>query len=51
VDCIENYRYVPAPGGSSRREEPLHDWASHAMDALRYFFVNRYPLRQVEWRQ
>ena len=51
VDCIENYRYVPAPGGSRRREEPLHDWASHTMDALRYFFVNRYPLRQVEWRQ
>ncbi|RKY26712.1 MAG: hypothetical protein DRP79_04400 [Planctomycetota bacterium] len=51
IDCIENYRYAPAPSHAPNRgrEEPLHDWASHAMDALRYFFVNRYPLRRVEW--
>lgn len=49
IDCIENYRYCPAQDGG--REDPLHDWASHAMDALRYFFVNRYPLRRAGWRQ
>ncbi|MFH1549660.1 MAG: hypothetical protein ABIH04_03785 [Planctomycetota bacterium] len=50
IDCLHNYRYADTQA-SERREEPLHNWASHAMDALRYFFVNRYPLNSLDWHQ
>ncbi len=49
IDCFQNYRYAEAR--HERGEQPLHDWTSHAMDALRYFYVNRYPPRPVVWRQ
>ncbi len=50
IECFQNYRYAPS-GGREDGERPLHDWTSHAMDALRYFFVNRYPLNAVSWQQ
>jgi hypothetical protein len=37
IDAMEKYHY--APGGS---EVPVKDGADHAVDALRYFFVNRH---------
>jgi len=50
IDCFHNYRYADTTT-AARREEPLHDRTSHAMDALRYFSVNRYPLSGISWRQ
>jgi hypothetical protein len=36
IEAMEKYHY--APGGS---EVPVKDGSDHAVDALRYFFVNR----------
>lgn len=35
VEALENYRTRPASQGVVAVDEPVHDWASHASDALR----------------
>lgn len=35
VEALENYRTRPATQGAVSMDEPVHDWASHASDALR----------------
>jgi phage terminase large subunit len=45
IDALGSYHY-PAPGeGGARREVPVKDGPDHAVDALRYFFVNRLRTR------
>ena len=44
---FENYRYPEHKEGSDLRKLPIKDGIhDHTMDALRYFFINRFPLRQ-----
>lgn len=47
IDCLENYRKEWNARAGCYRDKPLHDWASDAADAFRYFAVaetkvNRY---------
>ncbi len=40
IDSFNSYHYPP-PGASGLAEKPVKDGPDHAIDALRYFFVNR----------
>jgi hypothetical protein len=40
IAAFRNYHY-PAPGSAGRADTPVKDGPDHAIDALRYFFVNR----------
>jgi hypothetical protein len=44
IDCFENYKFPEREQGEN--EKPLHDWTSHAMDAMRYFIDFNYPINQ-----
>jgi hypothetical protein len=35
LDCLENYHAAPQSAGGIARDLPVHDWTSHAADALR----------------
>lgn len=35
IECLQNYRYEERPKTVDYSPEPLHDWSSHAADALR----------------
>lgn len=39
LKCIENYQYEYDDKRKQYRDSPLHNWASHACDALRYLCV------------
>ena len=50
---LEGYRYPEVIEGKDLKPEPIKDgFHDHSMDALRYFFVNRFPIkrRQVKMR-
>ena len=50
IQAMEMYRY-PDPKDDIQSEIPLKDGISdHWIDALRYFFLNRFPARGAEWR-
>jgi len=55
IEDFENYRYPERKQDRNLKDEPLKDGRSdHSMDALRYFFVNKFPiikreLKQVAW--
>lgn len=50
IQAFEMYRY-PDPKNDIQSEVPLKDGISdHWIDALRYFFLNRFPLKKAEWR-
>lgn len=40
IDAFSNYHYPP-PGASGDPDKPVKDGPDHAIDSLRYFFVNR----------
>ncbi len=40
IDAFGSYHY-PAPGESGDPDKPVKDGPDHAIDALRYFFINR----------
>ena len=39
IQALRNYRYDVDPNTQAFSKNPLHDWASHAADAFRYFAV------------
>tara|TARA_R100001443_G_scaffold115029_1_gene131998 strand:- start:272 stop:1591 length:1320 start_codon:yes stop_codon:yes gene_type:complete len=44
---LENYRYPEHKEGMDLKKLPIKDgYHDHSMDALRYFFINRFPIRQ-----
>ncbi|MBS3734610.1 MAG: hypothetical protein KGY99_06750 [Phycisphaerae bacterium] len=46
IDSLASYHYPPA--GQGRPDVPVKDGPDHAVDALRYFFVNRFrPKRRT----
>ncbi len=46
---FENYRYPEKKEDRKLKDEPLKDgYHDHGMDAVRYFFTNRFPIRKRE---
>ena len=49
AEDLENYRYPEASEGKDLKPDPIKDGRhDHSMDAFRYFFLNRFPIRQRE---
>ena len=49
AEDFENYRYPEAVDGKDLKPEPIKDGRNdHGMDMVRYFFLNRFPIRQRE---
>ena len=48
---LENYRYPEAKEGQDLKPEPLKDgFHDHGCDMIRYFFINRFPIKQREFK-
>ena len=46
---LENYRYPEHSEGKDLKQEPLKDgYHDHGCDMIRYFFINRFPIKQQE---
>tara|TARA_R110002110_G_scaffold240683_1_gene456922 strand:+ start:428 stop:1759 length:1332 start_codon:yes stop_codon:yes gene_type:complete len=51
INDIESYRYVDQKEGTDLKEIPLKDGLhDHAMDAMRYYFVNQFPIQQYKYK-
>lgn len=51
INDIESYRYVDQKEGTDLKEIPLKDGLhDHSMDAMRYYFVNQFPIQQYKYR-
>ena len=51
IEDIESYRYPETKDGKELKEAPLKDGISdHGCDALRYFFINRFPIKNSKIR-
>ena len=51
INDIESYRYADQKEGTDLKEIPLKDGLhDHSMDALRYYFVNQFPIKQYKYR-
>ena len=49
AEDLENYRYPYSGEGKDLKPDPVKDGRhDHSMDAFRYFFLNRFPIRQRE---
>jgi len=49
AEDLENYRYPESGEGKDLKPDPVKDGRhDHSMDAFRYFFLNRFPIRQRE---
>ena len=49
AEDLENYRYPEHTEGKDLKLEPLKDGLhDHGCDMLRYFFINRFPIKQQE---
>tara|TARA_B100001250_G_scaffold413599_1_gene448269 strand:- start:3008 stop:4363 length:1356 start_codon:yes stop_codon:yes gene_type:complete len=47
AEDLENYRYPEHKEGSDLKETPVKDgYHDHGCDMLRYFFLNRFPIKQ-----
>ncbi len=48
---LENYRYPEPKEGADLKPEPLKDgFHDHGCDMIRYFFINRFPIKQREFK-
>ena len=51
AEDLENYRYPEHKEGTDLKLLPLKDgYHDHGCDAVRYFFVNRFPIRKTNMR-
>ena len=51
AEDFEMYRYPEEKDGKPLKLEPLKDgYSDHGMDMVRYFFINRFPIRQKEFK-
>ena len=49
IEDFENYRYPEKKDNQALKEEPLKDGRhDHGMDAVRYFFINKFPIKKRE---
>ena len=47
AEDLENYRYPPEKEGMALKLDPIKDgYHDHGCDMIRYFFINRFPIRQ-----
>jgi len=47
AEDLENYRYPEHTEGKDLKPDPLKDgYHDHGCDMIRYFFINRFPIRQ-----
>ncbi len=48
---LENYRYPEQKEGADLKPDPLKDgFHDHGCDMIRYFFINRFPIKQREFK-
>ena len=48
---LENYRYPEPKEGADLKPEPVKDgYHDHGCDMIRYFFINRFPIKQREFK-
>ena len=48
---FENYRYSEHKEGTNLKLDPVKDgYHDHGMDMVRYFFINRFPIRNTKMR-
>ena len=51
MEDLENYRYPEAKEGQDLKPEPLKDgYHDHGADMLRYFFINRFPIKNRQFK-
>ena len=51
IEDIESYRYPETKDGKELKNAPLKDGTSdHGCDALRYFFINKFPIKNSQIR-
>ena len=51
MEDLENYRYPEAKEGQDLKPEPLKDgYHDHGCDMIRYFFINRFPIKNREFK-
>ena len=51
AEDFEMYRYPEEKDGRPLKLDPLKDgYSDHGMDMVRYFFINRFPIRQKEFK-
>ena len=51
INDVESYRYQDQKEGTDLKEVPMKDGLhDHSMDALRYFFINQFPIKQYKYR-
>ncbi len=51
AEDFENYRYPEHKEGTNLKPDPLKDGIhDHGMDMVRYFFINRFPIRTTKLR-
>jgi hypothetical protein len=51
AEDFEMYRYPEEKEGKALKPEPQKDgYSDHGMDMVRYFFINRFPIRQKEFK-
>ena len=51
AEDLENYRYPEPKEGFPLKPDPVKDgYHDHGCDALRYFFINRFPIKNREVR-
>ena len=51
IEDFEGYRYPEESEGKDLKEAPLKDGRfDHGMDALRYFVINRFPIKNHKLR-
>ena len=49
IEDFENYRYPEKRDNQTLKDEPLKDGRhDHGMDAIRYFFINKFPIKKRE---
>ena len=51
AEDFENYRYPEHKEGTNLKPDPIKDgFHDHGMDMVRYFFINRFPIRNTKLR-
>ena len=51
AEDFENYRYPEHKEGTNLKLDPVKDgYHDHGMDMVRYFFINRFPIRNTKLR-
>ena len=51
AEDFENYRYPEHKEGTNLKPDPVKDgFHDHGMDMVRYFFINRFPIRNTKLR-